>query len=276
MDKFRRCLEKVLVHEGGFVNHPADPGGATNRGVTQRVYDAYRERHNLSKQSVAKITEEEVEDIYRYQYWRLIDGDILPPGVDYVVFDGAVNSGVSQSIKWLQRALGDSSASRVDGVLGPMTLDAVINYADHDELIAQICDRRLTFLKALKTWKVFGKGWAARVSQVRAVGQAWATGSVAPETQYVPGGSAKGHVSDAKAAPVKAVADAAAGGGTLTAVLSQAIEQLTPLSSNPAIGKVVAVLTVVGVVTMVGGFLYRQYAQRREARILDALDLRSA
>src|SRR5688500_6264664 len=104
-NRFEECLKLVLVHEGGYANHPKDPGGATNFGVTQRVYDGYRLKAGVAKRSVKEITKTEVSAIYKRQYWDLIDGDELPAGVDYVVFDGAVNSGCGQSVKWLQRAL---------------------------------------------------------------------------------------------------------------------------------------------------------------------------
>src|SRR6218665_304282 len=138
MSAFADALARVLVHEGGYVNHPRDPGGATNFGVIQRVYDGYRERKGQPTRSVKDITEFEVKEIYDRQYWQAIKGDKLPLGVSYAVFDGAVNSGPGQSIKWLQRALGVTA----DGALGEVTLSAVKNHPDHLKLISDICDRR--------------------------------------------------------------------------------------------------------------------------------------
>jgi lysozyme family protein len=92
----------------------------------------------------------------------LIKGDSLPAGVSYVVFDDAVNSGVSQLVKWLQQTLGVAA----DSVLGPAALGAIKAYPSHDRLVDAICHCRLAFLKVLKTWKTFGKGWAARVAGV--------------------------------------------------------------------------------------------------------------
>lgn len=169
---FPQSLQLVLAHEGGFVNHPADPGGATNKGVTQGVYDTYRKSMKLSSRSVKSITKAEVEDIYRNQYWGKIDGDGLPAGIDYAVFDYAVNSGVGKAVKDLQRTLrawsnriGEVANIRVDGVMGQATLAAAEAAANADEcaFIESLCDRRMTFLKSLKTFKTFGKGWTRRV-----------------------------------------------------------------------------------------------------------------
>lgn len=119
---FDRALPHVLVHEGGKVDHPKDPGGRTNKGVTQRVYNAWRSKSNLPPRDVYLIADMEVAAIYRFQYWDAIMGDRLPEGVGYVVFDGAVNSGPKQSIKWLQRALSSLYTGKVDGVMGALTL----------------------------------------------------------------------------------------------------------------------------------------------------------
>lgn len=278
--EFTRSLAKVLVHEGGFSNHPEDPGGATMKGVTQRVYDEYRRSLNLATLPVRNISDSELQAIYRKRYWDQAKCDKLASGVSYVVFDGAVNSGVGQSVKWLQRALQALGLYQgaIDGVIGQGTLLAAAGVNDNDALIALIIDRRRAFLRALKTFKTFGKGWMARVNGVLAVGQAWATGSVGPEVQYIAGGEAKAFLSDAKPAPVMAVADATTGGGVgsggLAATLQQVQDQLSPLSySSELIGKVVAGLIVIGAVLTIGGLGYRWYANRRKAERLDALDL---
>ena len=272
---FAPALSRGLVHEGGYVNHPKDPGGATNKGVTQRVYDGFRERRDLPTRSVAAITDDEVREIYRRQYWDAIKGDALPAGIDYVVFDGAINSGPAQSVKWLQRALG---SVRVDGVIGEATLAAIDGYPDHDQLIALMIARRLAFLQALSTWSAFGKGWGRRVAEVKAIGQAWATGSVGPQPSFIAGGNAKATIDQAKPLPVKGAADATAGagGGTvgLAAVLDQARQQLDPLAGSSAIiGNIVAALVITGAVLAIGGFAYRSYAAHKAKVRADALDL---
>lgn len=273
---FDRALPHVLIHEGGKVDHPKDPGGRTNRGVTQRVYNAWRSKSNLPPRDVYLIDDMEVAAIYRFQYWDAVMGDRLPEGVGYVVFDGAVNSGPKQSIKWLQRALGSLYTGNIDGVMGAITLDAVAAYDDHDELIAKIIDRRETFLKALKTWSTFGKGWARRITQVEKTGQAWASGSVGPEPTFV-GGNEKAPIEDAKTAPGKGVADAATGGGIgaggIGTAINQAQEQLTPYSSAGGwIEKVVVGLIILSALLTVGGLAYRWYASKQKAKLDDALD----
>lgn len=170
-DQFSRALAKVLVSEGGYSNDPVDPGGATNHGITQNVYDAWRLGHGSGKQSVKYISDDEVATIYRANYWNAVQGDQLPPGVSYVVFDGAVNSGVSRSAKWLQTAV----KANPDGQIGPATLRAVKAFKDADALVDAICDVRLAFLKSLPTWGHFGNGWSTRVASVRAAGKAWAS-----------------------------------------------------------------------------------------------------
>jgi len=157
---FEEALKLVLVHEGGFVNHPRDPGGATNRGVTQAVYDAYRKTRGRPVQSVKFITDDEVRAIYKFQYWDRVQGDFLPRGLDYAVFDFAVNSGVGRASKYLQAVLGVAQ----DGVIGAKTLAAI---SDPIRTINALCDRRISFLRNLGTFAVFGRGWTRRVQDVR-------------------------------------------------------------------------------------------------------------
>ena len=176
-ENLETALKHVLVHEGGFVNHPKDPGGATNRGVTQRVYDAYRDRQGQSRRSVRAITADEVADIYKRQYWDAIRGDDLPSGLDYAVFDYAVNSGPRRAAQDLQRELGVA----VDGVIGNVTLAAVAK-ADVYDLIDRLCARRMRFLKGLKHWSTFGKGWTRRVTDVAEIAMAMATDPKADTT----------------------------------------------------------------------------------------------
>lgn len=158
---FKPSLTLTLAHEGGYVNHPSDPGGPTNRGITQRVYDAYRQFYHLAPRSVKAITDAEVAEIYGKNYWKLIRGDSLPCGLDYCVFDFAVNSGVSRAVRYLQRSVGVAD----DGVIGLVTLAAIeaCAKADEERLIAQYCANRLAFVRSLSTFATFGKGWTRRI-----------------------------------------------------------------------------------------------------------------
>lgn len=274
---FADALKHVLVHEGGKVDHSKDPGGRTNMGITQRVYNGWRTKNNLPIRDVYDISKTEVEAIYRFQYWEPIMGDQMPAGVSYVVFDGAVNSGVGQSAKWLQRSL-PGYTGPIDGDIGSGTIGAVTADNDNDALIDRICDRRMAFLKALKTWGTFGRGWTRRVEGVRKVGQALATGRTPPKTAYIENANTKAVVEDAQRAPGKGVADAATGGGLLSGGLSQGVnqlqEQLTPYSSaGDWIGNLVVGLIIVGAVLTIGGLVYRWYANKRKSELADALDL---
>lgn len=158
---FERALALVLEHEGGYVNHPKDPGGATNKGVTQAVYDAYRKMRGRGPMSVKFITDEELRAIYKFQYWDKVQGDFLPSGLDYAVFDFAVNSGVTRAAKYLQAVLSVTQ----DGQIGAKTLAAIHSST---AVINALCDRRIGFLRNLKTFLAFGKGWTRRVANVRA------------------------------------------------------------------------------------------------------------
>ena len=164
---FRTALQHVLAHEGGFVNHPQDPGGATNQGITLDVYRSY---YGADKEvsHLAAIPPGHVAHIYRDGYWMRCRCDELPAGVDYVVFDQAVNSGPLQSIKWLQKAAGVAP----DGQLGPVTLQAVARDSPVI-LIQEMCRLRLSVLQRLwngTLWRHFGRGWKRRVEEVRSTG----------------------------------------------------------------------------------------------------------
>lgn len=174
-ERFQRALERVLQHEGGYSNHPRDPGKRTMRGVTEKVFHSYLKRRGKEKRDVKTITDEEIQDIYRRQYWDKVSADELPEGLAYTVFDAAVNSGPRQSVKWLQRALGVAD----DGIVGEQTLEAA-EECDVYGAIEDCCDRRLAMLRRLKTWPDFGKGWTSRVEGVRTTAMAWAHQPEAP------------------------------------------------------------------------------------------------
>ena len=158
---FRSALVEVLKHEGGWADHPSDPGGATMKGVTKGRYEEYLGR-KVTKSELKRIPDKHVEDIYKSGYWDRCRCDELPHGVDFAVFDGAVNSGPSRSAKWLQRAV----LVDADGAIGQITMDAVWKL-EPEVIIERICDDRLNFLRRLRTWQVFGRGWSRRVKSVR-------------------------------------------------------------------------------------------------------------
>lgn len=162
MDRnFARALSLVLKHEGGWADHPEDPGGATMKGVTLANFRRYV-KPNATKADLRKITDEQISHVYRRFYWEAVSAGELPDGVDYAVFDFAVNSGPGRVAKYLQAVVGVPA----DGKIGPATLAAVRAKA-HAAVIHELCDRRMAFLRGLKTWNTFGTGWTSRVKGVR-------------------------------------------------------------------------------------------------------------
>ena len=158
---FELCLKKMLAHEGGFVNHPQDPGGMTNLGVTKRVWEEWV-GHEVDEKQMRALTPETVAPLYKRKYWDACRADELVSGVDYCVFDVAVNSGPGRAIKFLQSCVGVTP----DGGFGPATY-AAVKHADPKDLIELYCAKRLEFLQSLKTFEVFGKGWSRRVAEVK-------------------------------------------------------------------------------------------------------------
>lgn len=158
---FNKSLQLVLKSEGGFVNIKADPGGATNLGITIATFRAYI-NPNGTVDDLKHLTVEQAGICYRKEYWDEVNGDQLPDGADYATFDFAVNSGPSRAARYLQSVVG----APMDGAIGPATLDAVAKMPV-GVVIDRLCDARLAFLKSLGTWGTFGKGWSARVASVR-------------------------------------------------------------------------------------------------------------
>ncbi len=159
---YDECLDRLLVHEGGYSNHPSDPGGPTNWGIT--IHDARTYwKPNATASDVRAMPVEVAKRIYRARYWDAMSCDQLPAGVDYAVFDYGVNSGIYRAAKVLQRTLNITA----DGKIGPATISAALS-AHPERLVIRICDERLEFLKGLTTWPTFGKGWGRRVAEVRA------------------------------------------------------------------------------------------------------------
>lgn len=158
---FEQCLAHLLKHEGGYVNHPADPGGRTNLGVTQKVWEEWV-GHPVTEADMRALGPKDVAPLYKKKYWDSVSGGLLPAGVDYAVFDLAVNSGVGRAAKTLQKAAGVNP----DGAIGPATLGAV-SECDPAELIMGICRVRQSFLESLQTFSTFGKGWTRRVNEVQ-------------------------------------------------------------------------------------------------------------
>jgi lysozyme family protein len=180
---YDEALRRLLVHEGGYSNHPSDPGGPTNFGITLTDYRRYINAGG-SAADVRNMTVGQAKMIYAARYAKPLRYDDLPAGVDYAIFDYGVNSGISRSAKVLQRLVGVPA----DGQIGEATI-AAVRARNPGQLVEAISDERLRFLKSLRTWPTFGKGWGRRVSEVRAAALVMSRNAVAaPQpTPSVPG-----------------------------------------------------------------------------------------
>lgn len=177
---FDRSLSAVLKHEGGYVDHPNDPGGATNLGITIGTLSGWLGR-KATKAEVKALTVDKAAPIYRKNYWDAVRGDDMPAGLDYALFDYAVNSGPSRAVITLQTILGVAP----DGKMGPITLAAAGKFGAAN-LVNELCVHRLAFLERLSTWPTFGKGWASRVNGVRALALEMASASPAAKPAPAP------------------------------------------------------------------------------------------
>jgi lysozyme family protein len=158
-ENYDKCLELILHHEGGYVNHPKDPGGETNLGVTKRVYEEWG-----GTKEMVDLTVEDVAPIYEKNYWGRTKCDDLPSGLDLCVFDFAVNAGPGRAAKYLQQIIGTT----VDGGIGPNTLKAVYNYVEEvgvQGMIEEYQSGRQSYYEQLSTFETFGRGWTRRVSE---------------------------------------------------------------------------------------------------------------
>jgi lysozyme family protein len=158
---FPRSLAYTFGWEGGYGNHPSDPGGPTNWGITIHDYRRYI-NPNGTANDVKKMTRDQAAQIYKERYWDLQHCEQMPSGLDFAMFDYGVNSGIGRSQKALQRILKVTP----DGIIGQKTLTA-IRLQDTQFLILALCQERLRFVRSLKTWKVFGAGWGRRIAGVQ-------------------------------------------------------------------------------------------------------------
>jgi lysozyme family protein len=158
---WQKSFELMLKSEGGFVNHPSDPGGMTNLGVTKATWESWVGRE-VDEAEMRGLTAEKVEPLYKERYFDAVRGDELPMGLDYLTFDFAVNAGAGRAIKTLQTAVGVTP----DGGFGPMTM-AAVQAVDPVELIERFSQAKEDFYRSLTTFATFGKGWLNRVADVK-------------------------------------------------------------------------------------------------------------
>ena len=247
MSNFDEILAVILKHEGGYVDHPDDPGGATNYGITHRTLGAYLGR-DVTKRDVREVSPETVKAIYQQEYWDKIQGDrLLNRGVALVLFDYAVNSGVSRAVLVLQRIVGVTP----DGTFGSITLRNT-NSTGPGLIIDAITEERRGFLRRLKTYKTFGKGWEKRVTDVYNRAVALNKGrnlDPLPKPTVTTGKAREKDVALTKT--TQGQAGIVAGAGSAGAIITEAADKIAPLGEISTIFKIVfAVLTIAGVVIM--------------------------
>lgn len=156
MMDFDTAFTTLLKHEGGFSDHPADPGGKTRYGITEAVA-----REAGYRGDMRELPLDLAKRIYKDRYWDAVRAEELPEAIRYAAFDAAVNSGPRQAILWLQRAVG----AKDDGIIGPQTL-AAVRAADPERLLRRILAQRLRFMTGLPSWSAFGRGWARRIADL--------------------------------------------------------------------------------------------------------------
>ena len=164
---FNAALKELLVHEGGFVNNPRDPGGMTNLGVTKATYEDWI-GHPVNEQVMRSLTPQLVASLYKKRYWDVVRGDELPAGLDMCVFDFAVNAGTKRAVRYLQRIVG-APLEQQDGVLGPKTislLEQLSRSIGAAGLVLRYQDARRSYYRKLPTFGTFGRGWLRRVDEV--------------------------------------------------------------------------------------------------------------
>jgi lysozyme family protein len=263
------CVKLTFGDEGGYVNNPHDPGGPTKYGITLKTLAAYRGQavSAASASDVKALSLAEAAAILDSQYWRKVWGDELPRGVDYAMFDFAVNSGPAQAIKTAQRLLGVDH----DGTMGAITLQAIQKTAAK-EFIDRYMTARLEFMRGLGIWSTFGKGWSSRVAHVRLIASQMAetgrTKSIAvevakdlkPEPEEMakapPSATATISTSQGKAGATTII-------GSAAAAVTTAVTTLTPYVETEYVKRIVTGLAVLGVALALLGGIVTWVTQRR-------------
>jgi lysozyme family protein len=160
-ENYNEALKAILKHEGGFVNHPRDPGGMTNLGVTKKVWEEWV-KHPVDEKAMRALTPELVSPMYKKKYWDAVKGDELPDGLDYLMFDFAINAGPGRAIKTMQKAIGTTP----DGAIGPKTMQS-LKEMNPAQLIEKFSVEKESFYRSLPTFQTFGKGWLRRVAEAK-------------------------------------------------------------------------------------------------------------
>jgi hypothetical protein len=161
-ENYQTALAHVLKSEGLWSDNPADPGGATMKGITLATYREWKRNQHITKEQLREIPDSDVQDLYKQNYWDKVHGDDLPAGVDYAVFDCAVNMGCGRAAKLIQEAAGVTA----DGIIGQGTMAAIKSQSPQD-VIDKFSQLKDNFYRSLNTFPTFGKGWLRRVAEVK-------------------------------------------------------------------------------------------------------------
>jgi lysozyme family protein len=253
---YPRCLANTLREEGGWSNHPSDPGGPTMRGIIQREYTKYRASKGLPNRSVRYISEAELQDIYAGNYWRPMRGDQWPKGPDQIVFDIAVNSGTGRAPQIMRAAMGSPTG-------GIATLARLATQSgDKVGIVKRACARRARFYRGLRTFSVFGRGWLRRNARMEAIGV-----RMVLEAQGVSdmATALKGQVTGAEVKAKRAAQGATATGGSVTAG-GGAITQVDASSWDWTVWFTLGLVAVGAIaLTLACVYLWRKHGERAKA-----------
>jgi lysozyme family protein len=248
------ALKRVLAHEGGYTNHPADPGGPTNFGITIRDYAEFKGRP-VTAADVRAMPLADAKAIYRAKYWARLRCDDLAAGLDYAVFDYGVNSGTGRVARVLARLLEIEPGDRI----GDATVRAAAT-RDPRELIARLCDERLAFLKRLRTWPVFGAGWGRRVAEVKAAALEMAAMPALPVDRGPAAQPPDATAAGKGAVPLNTRAQGGTAGG-VGAAGAAAAQQAHHAGAHPLI--IIAIVAATVCLAVAGWWLWR-WRQRRQ------------
>jgi lysozyme family protein len=251
---YDEAIARVFAHEGGYSNHPSDPGGPTNWGIT--IADARKHwKPGATAADVRAMPKSVAAEIYRTAYAAAVRYDELPAGLDYAVLDYAINSGVGRAGKVLRRWLGlpDDSAQVTDTVL------AAVRARDARAGVVWICDERLAFLKSLKTWPVFGAGWGRRVAAVKTAALRMTEGSAGAKGEADAGPPTSSASPGKGVVPVSSAAQKGTAGGIAMAG-AIAAQQAQQAGARPL---VIVSIVLLAAVLAVAGWLAWRWRQRR-------------
>lgn len=246
--KFTKCHDVTAKWEGGWSNHPADPGGKTMYGITEARWHEYQRKNKVPMTPVRSVTKEEAVKFYFTEFWIPSGGPTLFEGVDLAVYDAGVNSGVSRGRKWLSESLDPNNK--------------------HDQTVKNICQKRLSFMRSLAIWNTFGKGWSNRVADIQAKGVAWALAAMGKSSKQIKDQLA----SEAAEAKTKSTRDSVgAAGSVVTGGGAEVNRQVTTdpglLSNGWFIAAIVVAALATAAILLVRAHVHAKQAQAFEKEI---------